>query len=186
MSADQPDLRQLEAELTAILQAQQQAEQQLDEMRLQEEGELQPTRDYPSSYIDTDSDVYKQVRDLWQRFGAWIDREGASSQLVLNTTPAPAAKLFAIQEELAQSDDLFDDLFTLPSDVLASFACHDGQAWSSTTGVLGRWYLLDCQTMFTEWRDQRDMMEMGLYSANKYTQARKGTTDTKGGCMEEE
>jgi cell wall assembly regulator SMI1 len=131
--------------------------------------EASPERTYPSSYISKESDTYKQVASLWQRFHAWIAREGAASQLVLSSEPAPAEKLFAIQEEMAQgaSD------FSLPSDVLASFACHDGQDWSSTTGVLGRWYLLDCQTMFTEWRDQKEIAEAGLYSGKKYQDARK-------------
>lgn len=127
-------------------------------------------RSYPSSYISHDSATYQHVRTLWTRFQAWIAREGASAHLVLASEPTPAEKLFAIQEELA----LGDPDFSLPEDLLASFACHDGQdCFASSTGVLGRWYLLDSQTMYTEWRDQREMMEMGLYAGKKYTDARK-------------
>lgn len=167
MSADEaPNVQELEEELreTQLAVAAHQASAELHA------DHAAPTeRTYPSSYISKESDTFKQLSSLWQRFHAWVAREGASSHLVLAGSAAPAEKLFAIQDELAQGADDF----SLPEDVLASFACHDGQCWSSTTGVLGRWYLLPAQTMFTEWRDQKEIMEAGLYSGQKYTDLRR-------------
>lgn len=123
---------------------------------------------YPAEILPHSAPELAQMTALWARFKAWLDREGASSSLRLNT-PATSHDFYLLQESLAQGDSSFE----LPASYAASLACHDGQDWESVTGVLGRWYLLDASAVFREWRDQKEMAECGLYSGAKYNDSRK-------------
>jgi len=124
---------------------------------------------HPPQILPPHTPELAQLADLWSRFLRWVESQGASAALRMNT-PTSAHDFFLLQSSLSQGDSTFE----LPIDLAASFAQHDGQCWSSVTGVLGRWYLLDAAAVFAEWRDQVDMVEMGLYSGSKYSKARKG------------
>lgn len=136
------------------------------------------TRTYPSSYISHSSPSFIHMRALWDRFNAWIIKSAASDSLSLHSSPASSSAVFSSLASFGAGCGLSDeecDSFTLPDDVLASLACHDGQdQWASSTGIIGRWYWLGIEGMWREWRDQKEMMEMGLYDGKKYQQARKG------------
>ena len=162
MSSEHTDAeKQADADLIAAMEAAQ--------MRASAEDESAVSgSSYPAAILPDSAPELQQMSGLWSRFQAWLDREGASSSLHLNT-PATPHDFYLLQESLSEGDSLFE----LPASYAASLACHDGQDWESVTGILGRWYLLDASAVFREWRDQKEMMECGLYSGAKYNSSRK-------------
>lgn len=153
---------QLEAELAAL----QLREQQMQAEAAAGEGEDAEEESFPAAILPPRTPELEQVGALWARFARWIHAEGASDALRLNP-PASVRDFFTLQRSIAP-EGLSPGEFELPVDVAASFATHDGQAWGSVTGLIGRFYLLDAAACYAEWRDQVDMVEMGLYSGGKY------------------
>jgi len=128
---------------------------------------IQPTPDT--------SALFTHMRSLWSRFESWLSSQRALDTMQLNA-PASAEDVEELRSELdaaQKSRDEDAERVELPAELVASLAVHDGQRWESDCGVIGRWFLLDAAHMFSEWRDQKEMMEMGLYDQKKYRDAMK-------------
>ncbi len=164
--------QQLQSQLEAELAALQLREQQLAEATAMQSPDEAETESFPPYILPPRTPELEQMSALWARFAKWINAEGAGDALRLNP-PASVRDFFTLQRSIAPDGSLPGE-FELPADVAASFAAHDGQAWGSVTGIIGRFYLLDAAAAYAEWRDQVDMMEMGLYAGGKYAKARKG------------
>jgi len=166
-----PSEASLQAALESELAALQLRERELAEAAAaQSPGEAEES--FPRHILPPSTPELAQMSALWARFAAWVNAEGASDALKLNP-PTSVRDFFTLQRSIAP-EGLSEGEFELPVDVAASFAAHDGQDWSSVTGLMGRFYLLDAAAAYGEWRDQVDMVEMGLYSDPKYQRAKKG------------
>ena len=164
----------IRAAMESEIRAMTQLEQQMHRMVFSEDDATSSSAEspYPDTFISPTAPEVQLLKPLWTRFVNWLDESGASDHMSLNP-PASSDRFFPLQESLAQG--LGDESFDLPQ-IMAFYSLHDGQSWSSVTGLIGRWFLLDCDSVFSEWRDQKEMMEMGLYAGNKYRQALKSST----------